>query len=399
MNFENMNVDCQLLILENLDFHSLLNMAKLNEAISILSADVYRREFSNRIIHIDEPFLEYDKPKINVYNDFILINDCNIALSVLQFFGPHILTLKISYKSDQNNQLKQIISFTNQYCSNLDNLQISSSNKYALENIQNEFPKVEDAKFGGKFINIESNTLKLNEMFPKLRRLSLKSVEISKNDSMNLHFPHLESLDIIFKEFSNQNAFKNLIIKNTQIKELSLDNINSSYTEFASNHLPNIESLNIQHIQALDHTGEIHFKNVKKINIGTIKGGPIENITFDQLEELECNPYYLTIWSNFIAQNRNITKLIFTSGISDAELLLLTDTTSNLVEASFGCDFYVEVATFVQFLEKSNQLKRLNLWLYGLPEYEIEEIKTIVMENWNCEMGLNGYIFNRKNVV
>lgn len=154
-----MNVDCLLLILDKLDFRSLLNIAEMNEDLSVLSADVYRRKFSNRSIHIDELNSKCDGYKIYVYDDHILIDNFNIAVSVLQHFGDQISALKINYKSDKNNQLKQIVAIMNRYCINLIKLQFWSYSQGALDDVQMEFPSVEDLSLRGKFNQMGSKTI------------------------------------------------------------------------------------------------------------------------------------------------------------------------------------------------------------------------------------------------
>lgn len=45
MKLEDINADCQLLILEMLDLTSLVKMAEMNKKYSVLAADVFKRKF------------------------------------------------------------------------------------------------------------------------------------------------------------------------------------------------------------------------------------------------------------------------------------------------------------------------------------------------------------------
>lgn len=52
MKLEDINTDCQLLILEKLDLPSLVKMAELNKKYSILAADVFKRKFGKLILNL-----------------------------------------------------------------------------------------------------------------------------------------------------------------------------------------------------------------------------------------------------------------------------------------------------------------------------------------------------------
>lgn len=81
-----MNVDCQLLILKELDFVSLINVAEVDEAYSALATNVFKRKFALKIIELRETS---SKNEVVELNDVIKIEKfkwyqkCSIILDSL----------------------------------------------------------------------------------------------------------------------------------------------------------------------------------------------------------------------------------------------------------------------------------------------------------------------------
>ncbi|XP_055308109.1 uncharacterized protein LOC129572190 [Sitodiplosis mosellana] len=196
--------------LEQMDFRGLVYAANISEEFSLAAADVFRRKFANRYIQIEQG----DDYEVQVSDGSIIVYRYEETVLVLKHFGSHILDLRIMFydESDQESQLKQIITLLNQKCSNLTKLSIYSSENWdTLEDVQRIFYTVKDLAFFGRYNKLGSETLNLNEMFPNVRSLTLRYVELKDYDSVNITLPNLRIFRLEFMEISDRFEFKNFI--------------------------------------------------------------------------------------------------------------------------------------------------------------------------------------------
>lgn len=74
----------------------------------------------------------------------------------------------------------------------LTDLRLKSYDINSLKYVKKQFENIENVIFAGDFNQLASETLQLNEMFPKIRRLSFNFVGVENRNGIDLHFPHLE---------------------------------------------------------------------------------------------------------------------------------------------------------------------------------------------------------------
>lgn len=387
--FDDLDADCKLLILEQLDLIDLINVASINKVLSILAANVYKRKFAQKSVSFWEKFSITKKvhEDSRVGDERIIISDFNVAKLVLKHFGSHISTLAIESK---NHQVKQIVSLANEFCENLTKFYLETSIENALENVKNPFERVVDVGFCGNFNKIGNSGLDLNAMFPKAHRWFLGNLKNIESNSLNVNIPFLDTLDLKFsKQFNHfDKEIVNLITKNAQMKHIRLSDIDTSFIDFVSKLLPNLEILEILMIRSIDFTNEIHFNNVKVFTGSINKEGDLGRITFERLEELSCNSDDFPCF-DFIRENSNLRKLSLLppGGISNEDLSLIGQTATNLREVSFSCDNYIEVNTILWVLEEFRFLKKLFLNVRNLSQIKVEEIQNKVNNKWNLSRG------------
>lgn len=367
------------------------------QSLQPYAADVFLRQYTNRTVVIKEPYRRSDLHTILISGDIIHIFDYDVAVSVLKYFGTYISKLEFDYLYDIKHQLKHMIRLANKHCDNLTYLYLGTHVEDAFEVIDRPFSNVIDLSLLGKFKRIGNESFTMNEMFPKLQNLTLNSFDDSVVD-LDVHFPHLISLDI---EFSSNGPFyneiKKLIKKNPQIRYLRLNYIYSSFIDFVSKNLENLESLNIPKIKWVDFTDEIHFKNVKKFEIDYVVGRL--NLTFEEIEEFHCDPSKFVNWLDFAEKHKKLKKLFLKGGgyITNEDLWILAENVHHLTEASFECNSFVELKNLVKFLENSKNLEKLHLSHYTCSKTRINALMNLIENDWTYVKDKQEYVIVRKN--
>lgn len=399
-----LNVDCQLHILKELDFISLVNVAEVDEAYSALAADVFKRKFAHKIIELRETS---SKNEVVELHDVIKIEKFNMISKVFNHFGHFISKVKLIYGRDQKYQSKLVFELVSHHSDNFIKFHIECYNEFLLQNVQKPFYNAENVSFAGEFYELGSESMKLNEMFPKMRQLSLGYLHVTDPTSIHLHFPYLEHLSVSFirtKQPFTDTDIKCLINKNPQIQSLSIYHGSMEFFKFVSENMPNLNALYLPwkfSDYLNDRDRPIHFKTVKKLSIKyTINRFP-RNVTFDKLQEMEfiCNPDFPDVWINFIEKNTHLTRLNITNGeIYKIDLEKITSILPDLVEVSFICGLDIDIESIVKFLNLNTKLKKLNLkcdsnWLFREPRSK--DIQTQI--GWKVIQNPNNILFEKFN--
>lgn len=397
-----MNVDCQLLILKELDFVSLINVAEVDEAYSALAANVFKRKFALKIIELRETS---SKNEVVELNDVIKIEKFNMISKVFNHFGQFISKVKLIYGRDQKYQSKQVFELVSHYSSTFLKFYIESYDEFLLQNVQKPFYNAENVSFVGVFHKLGSESMKLNEMFPNMRQLSLVYLHVTDPSSIHLYFPYLKYLYVSFlraKQSFTDNDIECLINKNPQIQSLSIYNGSMKFFKFVSENMPNLKTLSLPwkfRDYLNDGDSPIHFKTVKKLSIKYTINRFARNVTFDQLQELEfvCNPDFPDVWIDFLEKNTNLTKLSITNGeIYKIDLTKITSILPDLVEVSFICGLDIDIESILKFLNLNTKLEKLNLkcdsnWLFR--EARSQDLQTQI--GWKVIQNPNNVLFEK----
>lgn len=379
-----------------------MNVAEINEEFAQIAAGVFKRKFANKLFVLREVSFE---THLHEKNDVIFIEKFNMTLEVFKLFGPFISKLKIKYERDQGHLMKQILKVINPDAIKM--LHLENYDRFILNDITKPFPNAEHVAFIGEYNKLGSDALNLNEMFPKMRHLSLGYLYVSHRNSIFQHFEHLESLHTAFtnRDGYTEKHIEKLIEINPQIRKMFVYYGSIGFLQFLNTNLPNLEYLQVPFMIQSDNENKISLSNVKHLKTRGSLEYLFENVNFEQLQELELDgtPEQTHVWIEFIARNVNLKKLIaLEDEINDAELLLLADNVPNLVEAAFILAPTVETETIVKFMKSKNQLQTLKLSCFpeqSLTKANLHSLVNQIETEWNISKTFFGYFIERKEIM
>lgn len=335
-------------------------------------------------------------------------HELSLFLNVLKYFGHYIAKLRVNFEDLREEECYRIIEYIDHYTSNtLKELHMDRFKKNHLENIQHPFKNIEVVSFEGKFNKFGSATLDLNELFPNLRALSLENIQVVNKCSIDLEFPHLKYLSIIFgsPKGLTETDIKPMLINNPQIRNLTTGRTSMRFLQFISQNLANIEALDLPHL-SWDYYNdgvELIFQSVKKLSVKVKNDQTPDLLEFSQLTELElnCFPDFSMQCVDYILKYQNLVKLdIVGSTLENGHLSGLNGRLPNLISASVNIWSDVQAETIINFVKSREQLQILRLVSSPSPQFSTEKQQAIIQqlsENWTFRNFRHGHIIERKN--
>lgn len=419
--FMDLNLDCQMLIMEQVDIFSLISLFETNKHFHALAIDIFQRKFSKKTLKYVTSFggvTEIDRSTpaslnsiftrrfgvLSPDDSIITINHFETFLKALKYFGHMIsaLKFKMSQYDPNRNEMKEIIK--DHDWSTLIRLEIDSDDEQLFNYFTKPFANVEHLSLAGHFDRLNNSAFSLNELFPAIRSLSFGDIEVTNPNSIACEFQHLKDLQLIIDDHEDleripEVEFQNLIKKNAQIESMQIDHGDIQFLKFVSDELKNLEILTLLWYNEYYPNGitNVHFENVKKF---TIYNYSPNYITFRNLVELETNldPLYLPKWNEYVRANHNLQKLLWTGlYMRRDEFMNLVSENSNLVEIYVVCQADVDYVAIVDMLNKCNKLEKLHLDFVNFTEFEepLYHLKEILRENLRGKWIINdGYFWN-----
>lgn len=160
------------------------------------------------------------------------------------------------------------------------------------------FPNVEEVSFVGDAKMIGNKTARLNQYFPSVRRMSLKLRNIQNQNCVQLFYPNLKHLYVIFSlpiiQFGglNESTIVELIKRNPQLQSISIDFASLSFLNQVNDILPHLDTLSFDTIaEFFNYHEKIHFKYVRKLTIQAASDIIPTNVTFARLEEVQFESF------------------------------------------------------------------------------------------------------------
>lgn len=341
--FTDLNVDCAFLILQQLDFDNLLNVAQVNQHLSALAAAIFRRKYSHLQVQVQNNFKHPDIDKPHIWVAGLKI-DTNTVAEALEFFGiidknrtQEKHDRKPFYRSYVDNINLQLLSYDTilntfkhfghlitklkfdyrHYSQNpaflakfmgdlISNYSVESLIEIEFHGVRNEtmefitvpLNNVQEATFKDKFYG-SSRILPLNELFPYLRRLTCDFTYGGSLDYFHVHVPHLEH--VLFRTGVNDvlNSptavdFEKMLIKNSQIRSVHLYHTYSEeYLHTVHENLPQLETLTLS--KCYTSNQRVEFENVTTFAADLLNESP-QNLHFPRLQvSKKC----IKIWRDF----------------------------------------------------------------------------------------------------
>lgn len=367
-NLANIDLDCQSLIVEQLDLDDLLSIAQTNTHFNSLAGDVFRRKFGQKLFVLLPDWNVLGGDKFGVEATRVLITSSELAENLLKMFGHLISKVSVFFERvDFQFDLitGRMAKLINKFCwKSLVHLEMNNCPVQIWKELKNPFLNVENVTF--KNLLRAPKDFDLNQVFPNMRRLELHDVELIESGLFDHAFVHLEHISIKF--FVEVELFVNdvtqMITKNQQIRNVSLEHASAQFLELLSENLPQIEVLEFfSEIQDFPSSERIHFGNVKSVLMKFQSFNAPIGISFPQIEqfELDIQPELTESWIQYIKQHENSKKLHLNGPVLDSHIAALSDGLPNLIDVSLNCASDVKVETIISFIVKNQQMKTLLL--------------------------------------
>lgn len=395
------DLNCQLAILDDLDFETLLNVSQINERISFLASDVLRKKYPTVNHVFIDPVAEYgttdfENGKWNFSNGSLKINH-DFAEEFLKTFGYLIKKLEINFEYIEDHE--KIGRLINKYCSEtLFELKQLRANRGFLDVMERPFKRVVNISFQIDYLGSDdNNNLKLSELFPESRYVHYeKWWDWKSNLSLIVdHYPNLIDLRISSHSID---YFPGIFQLNPYLRSVTCDNIKSiELLEIVNHYIPELEFLSFSVDNDFDSNNEstVIFENVKDVSIrdNRVSSRVInpEKFNFEKLETLRLGTLFdkwnIGDWMEVILKYRNISKLIMMEGhVNDINVLELSTNLKNLEEARLICNKDIRVESIAQLLTNNIQMKIFTYRVWsGQEEIDetIEQFNRILDHKWD----------------
>lgn len=372
-----------LIILENLTFLDLLDVAQTSQYFAFLGVYVFRQKLAHKTIKIGSfnkgitELLELDLGSDSESGEMdakvkaeskttIILENYDLVLLTFQTFGVDIKNLKMDLRAMAPEIRHKMYQLITQYCSDtLKSLYLNQCDENTLDNFVVPLKGLEVLTMTS-VLGSSTKRLQLNEIFPNLIQLNLQDVNILDANVLDVKLSQLKqfsvTVSIIYVEIYE--FIETFIKRNAQIRDLSLNYINSfNYLKLASGHLQHLERLQLNlAMLSEDYNGpKIQFGNVKhlKMNWGSFDFSRV--LSFNELESLdligdgsEC--------SEFAGQFVNLTELhLGQRDIEEQDPLILTEKLPKLKELLISSASDFEEENIFHVIEASHNLEKFTL--------------------------------------
>lgn len=371
-----LNWDCQLLIVKELDLISLISLAETNNHFYILVAEILRLKFSKKLIVFSFPYIN-DKITLHIHEegDYIKIQNWRDALKVLKLYGHLIRNLKIHHNMLPTNKAKSIYTFVNMYCSEtLKQLNLINSCENFFHEFSRPFQRVENVSLHGKFDKLSNSKFNFSEMFPAMQRLSLEMIKVEDIGWIDQQFAHLIHLNVFIwgrnqtHECFLESMTVTLIRRNPQIRSLLLRNPTPKLLSFIANELHSLDSLELHSFDETNYRSDkITFNSVRVFKVQHGFQSAPKSIAFNKIESFITDgfPRKCSKWIEFVKKNQCLKTLrVIQRHLDNEDVSQLAVANLNLTELSAGFDQNVKNETIVQLIENSKYLEKIELIKY-----------------------------------
>lgn len=406
-----LNTDCLYLIFNHLDVNDLTNMAQVNFEFESIASDVYRRNYVDYKIQIDETENEdLQKPyHIDQIQQFIKIQDFKVASNVMKYFGNHIRNLSIRNNPSRNytsgSDWTMINQFINKYASkSVVHLKLNIIGNELWPLIEIPFTNVKKLDIEVAQLNEKNDGMKLNEMCPNLKALHIRLIGEINYDFINCELPHLQHLDIKFYNWyeNRKEQIIGLIRKNAQIRSVAAKYTPPTFVKVVQELLPILENLTLEFSD--DKNEALHFKSVKHCVLHTSWFMKIKKLSFSRLESLETT-YSMREFEKFTEFFRRHTTLerltLYSNQFAQLQLDLLTADLVNLVEMIVKDYFEMNINDVNRFIESHSKLMKFQFKPKKITNADWEIFCKKFEENWHTIYieEKNAFLFERKNML
>lgn len=394
-----------------MSFDELLNKAQENKAIA---DDVFKQNFLNRTIeYLGE--CEYIAESIEGPFD-ITINTYEVFEKVLKKFGHLMEKMNIQlYKSNDEDRFN-VASLIGRYASHsLKSIRLAFCNTKMVDKFERTFTKLEDLTISGDLapssaIYSARPLKKLNEIFPKLRNLSLDYIALSDPTVVNVEFESLEYVYINFLNvpydvpadvYSNYTkpTMTNLLEKNSFVQRVSLDGCYSlDFLKIVANHATILHELNVNFANFIEEYDgpKMNFPHLKKLSVTlTKKGKFFKNMNFPELKEL-----FITCTAksciDFPKKNEQLIRLhIDGYKFKNQTISKLDQRAPNLEDLYIKGSSDIDMNSLIDYIEESLTLKKIRF--VNRDDSIFGNLTSHFAQDWNVNQNKFIITLERKN--
>lgn len=413
-----LNMDCMLIILEQLDFMDLLSLAQVDKYFSMLAQTVFRRKFANDTIVLYNFVSEDQHNKNGIisnalnrlgivekekvyhatlhYDGNLQITDFEACLKTLEYFGNSIQKLKLYSDNTDTKQSVIISKFIYKYCSD-------TLIEFELDIIKGSapffFPKplkrLEHITIGNYLPRIGRKTPPMNHTFPAIRKLTL-NFHNKGSSYLNCYFPHLEHLNIEFVR--SLDDITNMLSLNPHIQSISYHQKSLQSLKKISEILPDLKSLTLGSFNS--NYDEIYFANVTKFSMkeNFYEFGSPKNLHFPKLQEASI---FINVfsenWINFFKEHNQLERIVLNyCNLNDAQFEHLTPFFQNAVDISINrrAEDFITTNTIIAFVQNHKHLMKISLDLFT--ENDVKILQERLGNNWEFKSLLQKILLTRK---
>lgn len=406
-----LNDDCQLLVLNHLDFTSLLHVAETNGRYKALASEILKAIFREKMLDITLLHPEQNPeqtPRWLIYDDYIRIENFTMVERVVKNFGHLIQKLRLeSIHTVMEPTARSIYKLINTHCSkSLNEITLHSAFDNFLDEFTNTFERVQS-------INIRDNLKterRLNEIFPSVRQLEFHTYRFINPDAINVKYKYLEHLTIHLYNIPSFLLHKwatELFTKNSQIRSLKLLRPSGQYMKIAADLLPELENLELDTRQFVYDSESINFLNVKELTVkGPFVHTVLSNVQFGNVVVLNLGELTETLFgeTGFFTSNKHLKKLRlmpFTTNSVLFEQFARTKTT--LQEIFIGDVRSIKLERIFELIDNNAQLDKLEIEFLNsiIPRTDLNTLRSNqqISNNWSISEFETKLILKNKFIV
>lgn len=374
----------------DLDLGELLSRAEANSTPTSKLNEAFRRKYPDYKVDIEKLNLDSSvKYRENKKDKTLFIFDYKTAYDTLKYFGISIKRLQITndyWYCRIDPRFVVIAKAANEFASEaLTHLETAFMCAQTFEPFVNPFKNVEFFDFA--YVETLRNNNIFNQLFPKLKRLSMLIVNDADYSYINCKMPQLIdltfSIDNTLVDFPSGKAdIEGFLRKNPQIRS-----VESNQVRMINKFLPNIENLTLYGFE-LKSDETFRFENVKILTLDFMSLLPLKQISFPQLESLTMKFNLLDIATTEFLFNRyqNLKKLNFEVRIietnNEAEANRLMAILTNLKEIKLSIHTNINVTYVGTLIANHAHMTKLGLIARDV---DVEDISKQFGDQWDIK--------------
>lgn len=398
--FIDINMDVQFLILKHLSLMELISLVEAIPQSYSLALKVIRHNNYEIVICHNCPNIHQNYFENNIVKSVEIYN-LDLILNTLKMYGSSIQQIVIRSDFSDNNGSMIIGRCINEYSSeSLVHLRLGEIKEDTFARFTLPFKNLEHLTFTvANSTQFKNGSLPMNQLFPKLRRLTTVWRSNVDYSFIDCHFPQLEWLyfEGSMSAWQQREQIESILKKNHQIRSISVRFFPKDFIKILNKALPNIESLSIDRIDV--GTDAVHMANVNKFVIFDANSDSIRNLSFPKLESLELkySPEHLDAWMEFFRKHQNLTKLYVFHPLSwqTVQLTELTKDLTNLHEVRLGCTNYISFEAISRFIDDHKRLMTFRFSKYRFNDEDWFQLRHRFENEWNFELIDDEWVLNR----